>query len=127
MLVLLRRQGEQAGAVRSDDAHATLKGEFDEVGAVRNGNAFGDDHDEPDSGFDGLDHGAFGEPWRHEDHTGLGARRSLASAHVAYTGTETSLPSRAASNVTWLPALRGLTPPTMFVPARSMRAVCVMP
>ena len=50
-----------------------------------------------------------------------------ASAQVAYTGICASEPCCAPGKVTAVPALRGLTPPTMLVPALSMRAVCVIP
>src|SRR6476661_661289 len=46
----------------------------------------------------------------------------IASATVPYTGTETP-----PSNSTVVPALRGLTPPTIEVPEASMRCVCFMP
>src|SRR3954451_23583018 len=45
----------------------------------------------------------------------------IASATVANTG------SRAPSNSTVVPALRGLTPPTTLVPAASIRLVCLEP
>src|SRR5262245_21880650 len=47
---------------------------------------------------------------------------SIASRTVPKTGTVTP-PSKS----TVVPALRGLTPPTMFVPDLSMRCVCFMP
>ena len=46
---------------------------------------------------------------------------SIASATEPKTGT--SVPSKS----TVVPALRGFTPPTMLVPAASMRLVCFMP
>lgn len=46
---------------------------------------------------------------------------SIASATVPKTGM--SLPSMS----TDVPALRGFTPPTMFVPSASMSLVCFMP
>src|SRR6478672_12304254 len=46
----------------------------------------------------------------------------IASTTVPYTGTETP-----PSNMTVVPALRGLTPPTIEVPEASMRCVCFMP
>ena len=51
---------------------------------------------------------------------------SMASSTVPKTGSSTSLPS-AATWLTVVPALRALTPPTMFVPALSIRAVCFVP
>ena len=60
---------------------------------------------------------------------------SFASATVPKTGTETVPAARPSapgpmgrtSNSTDVPALRGLTPPTTFVPAPSMRRVCLRP
>ena len=46
---------------------------------------------------------------------------SMASATVPNTGSSTS------PWVTVVPALRALTPPTTWVPAFSMRAVCLVP
>lgn len=46
---------------------------------------------------------------------------SMASLTVPKTGT--SVPSKS----TEVPALRGFTPPTMFVPSPSMSLVCFMP
>src|SRR5699024_9293536 len=51
---------------------------------------------------------------------------SMASATPPNTGSSTSLPS-ASLWVTVVPALRELTPPTIWVPAASMRAVCLVP
>src|SRR3954447_4246064 len=53
---------------------------------------------------------------------------ATASATVPNTGTDTvpSVPS-AAGKSTDVPALRGLTPPTTFVPDASMRVVCFWP
>ena len=50
----------------------------------------------------------------------------MASSTVPKTGSSTSLPS-APTWLTVVPALRALTPPTMFVPALSIRAVCLVP
>ncbi len=50
---------------------------------------------------------------------------AIASATVPYTGTVRVAPSMAKS--TEVPALRGLTPPTIWVPEVSMRVVCFMP
>ena len=47
---------------------------------------------------------------------------SIASATVPNTGTVTP-----PSNSTVVPALRGFTPPTIWVPDASMRWVCFMP
>src|SRR5690606_5251727 len=48
---------------------------------------------------------------------------AMASATVPNTGTSTP----ASSKRTLWPALRGFTPPTIVVPAASMRVVCFMP
>ena len=66
-------EGDEAGAIRSDDAHAPGEREFDEIRGIGHWNAFGDDHDEFDAGFDCFDHGGLGELRRHEHHAGLGA------------------------------------------------------
>ncbi|MCA9237272.1 MAG: DUF1501 domain-containing protein, partial [Planctomycetales bacterium] len=50
----------------------------------------------------------------------------MASATVANTGSSMSLPSLSTCE-TLVPALRALTPPTTWVPAFSMRAVCLVP
>jgi len=52
---------------------------------------------------------------------------SRASPQVANTGMSASAPFLAPGKVTDVPALRGFTPPTILVPALSMRAVWVMP
>ena len=66
--------------------------------------------------------GGLGERRRHEDdrHVRAGGLDGLAT--VPNTGTETP-PSKS----TVVPALRGLTPPTMEVPLLSIRWVCFMP
>src|SRR5699024_8682538 len=51
---------------------------------------------------------------------------AIASSTVANTGSSTVEPS-ALVWVTVVPALRALTPPTMLVPALSIRAVCLVP
>src|SRR5690606_2547435 len=51
---------------------------------------------------------------------------SIASATDANTGSSTALPSLSVCE-TVVPALRAFTPPTMLVPAFSMRAVCLVP
>src|SRR6478736_6367934 len=49
----------------------------------------------------------------------------IASATLPNTGSSTSLPSLSLCD-TVVPALRALTPPTIWVPALSIRAVCVV-
>ena len=51
---------------------------------------------------------------------------SIASATVPKTGSSTSLPSLSTCD-TVVPALRALTPPTTWVPALSISAVCLVP
>ena len=51
---------------------------------------------------------------------------SMASATVPNTGKSTSLPSLSTCD-TVVPALRALTPPTTWVPALSISAVCLVP
>src|SRR4051812_11012627 len=51
---------------------------------------------------------------------------AIASATVAKTGSSTGEPSAACCS-TVVPALRAFTPPTTWVPALSMRAVCLVP
>ena len=51
---------------------------------------------------------------------------SMASLTVPKTGSSTALPSLSSWD-TVVPALRAFTPPTMFVPALSMRRVCLVP
>ena len=92
MLVLLRRQGEQAGAVLSDDAHATLKGEFDEVGAVRNGMPSVMTTMSPIPASTASTTAPLANRGGTKTTLAWAPVASLASAHVAYTGTETSLP-----------------------------------
>ena len=51
---------------------------------------------------------------------------SIASATEPKTGSSTALPSLSVWE-TVVPALRALTPPTTFVPAFSISAVCLVP
>jgi hypothetical protein len=51
---------------------------------------------------------------------------AIASATDANTGSSTSAPA-ASLCATVVPALRAFTPPTTWVPAFSMRAVCLVP
>ena len=50
----------------------------------------------------------------------------MASATEAKTGSSTGLPSASVCS-TVVPALRAFTPPTTWVPALSMSAVCLVP
>ena len=60
--------GDDAGAVRADDAGlvALRLRVGPELGGVLHGNALGDDDEQRDLGVDGLDHGVLGEGRRHE-------------------------------------------------------------
>ena len=51
---------------------------------------------------------------------------AMASATDAKTGSSTALPSVSVCS-TVVPALRAFTPPTTWVPALSMSAVCLVP
>ena len=85
MTIRRRRQGDEPRAIRPDDAHPVLQGEFDAVRRIRDGNAFGDDDDQFDARLDGLHDGVLGETGRHEYHAALRAVAVRASAQVAYT------------------------------------------
>ena len=91
------------------------------VGGVVHRDALGDDDREGDLRVDRLDDRVLGELRRHEDDGDVGAGGLHASATEPKTGTW--VPSKSTD---W-PALRGLTPPTMLVPAASMRRVCLVP
>lgn len=58
-----------------------------------------------------------------------GTKTTVTSAPVAAmpSATEPKTGTARSSKSTLRPALRGLTPPTTFVPAASMRRVCFMP
>lgn len=73
-------RGDDAGAVRSDDAGDTVAvgvklglGDCPEFGGVLNRNAFSNDYNEADAGFDGFNHGVLGECRRNEDDGDVGA------------------------------------------------------
>lgn len=85
------------------------------------GDALGDDDRERDLGVNGLDDGRLGEGRGTKRTETLAPVFSIASATEPKTGT--SVPSKS----TDVPALRGLTPPTMLVPSPSMSLVCFMP
>lgn len=68
-----RRQGKQTRAVRTDNTHILAQCEFNKVRAIGNRNAFGDDNNQLDAGFNGFDHGILGETRRHEHDARLGA------------------------------------------------------
>ena len=118
---------DETRAVRSDDAHALLERQFDEVCGIGHRNAFSDDHDEFDAGFDGFDTADLANFGGTNTTLALAPVASRASPQVANTGMFASTPFLAPGKVTDVPALRGFTPPTILVPALSMRAVWVMP
>ena len=64
--VLRRWQRQQTRTIRPNDAHALTQGQLDEIRAVRHRNAFGDDDNQFDAGFNGLNDGVLGEARRHE-------------------------------------------------------------
>ena len=86
-------------------------------------------------GVDGLDDGALGEGGRDEDDAHLGACGLLGLGDGAVDGDLDGSgldlaapgPMGVTSKETVVPALRGLTPATTFVPAESMRVVCLRP
>lgn len=64
-------------AVRPHDAYTVAQRKFYEICRIRHRNAFGDDHDELDTGFDGFHHRILGESRRNEHHGGHRSRSGL--------------------------------------------------
>ena len=66
-----RRKRKQARTVRPDDAYALAQCELNKIRTVGNRNAFGDNHNQLDTGFNGLDHGILSKTRRDEHNTCL--------------------------------------------------------
>ena len=97
------------------------------IGGVLHRDALGDDDEQRDLGVDGLDHRVLGERRRHEGdrHVGAGLLDGLGDACRTPAARRRCRPCPCASTV--VPALRALTPPTTWVPALSISAVCLVP
>src|SRR5699024_4362656 len=120
--------GDHARAVGPDDAGLAALGEVvvPGGGGVEHRGALGDDHGERDLGVHGLDDRVLGERRRDEEdcHVGTGGLHGPGDAteHGEFDVVTVSVlgGDRGAG-------LAGVTPPTIWVPAASMRAVCLVP
>ena len=126
-------RGDNAGAVRPDNAgnllavlvHRSFRGS-PELGGILHRNALGNDDDQTDLSLNSLKHGGFGEGGRHENdrnvRTGFGNSLGNGTENLQLNiGAVLCLVGNGGAS------LAGITPPTMFVPAASIRAVCLVP